>query len=46
MRKPKELSINNPELVTISDCELAYQMGYKTEAADGEFKSFTKEDKR
>lgn len=45
MRKPKKLNINNPNLVTISDCELAYQMGYKTEAAAGEFKSFMKEEK-
>jgi len=43
MRKPKEIKINNPNLVTLSDCELAYQMGYKTEAAAGEFKSFKKE---
>jgi hypothetical protein len=46
MRKSKELKIQNPEALTLSDCLLAYQMGYATEVAAGQFKGFKKEDKQ
>lgn len=46
MRKPKELKIQHPELLTISDCELAYQMGYRLEVSAGQFVGLKKEDKQ
>jgi hypothetical protein len=46
MRKPKELKIERPELLTISDCLLAYQMGYRTDVAAGQFKGFKEEAKQ
>lgn len=43
MRFKRALRINNPAIVTLSDCILAYQMGYRAAFHDGRLVRFERE---
>ena len=40
--RKKYIKLNSPELVTIADCYLAYQMGYETQVSNGHVVGFKK----
>ena len=45
LRRFKKLEVKHPELVTLGDCELAYQMGYSSIIEDHKFKGFRRRNK-
>lgn len=45
MKHLKVIELKNPEKVTIGDCQLAQQMGYRAVIAAGKITRFAKEDK-
>lgn len=42
MEQRDQLQVRYPELVTVNDCQLAYQMGYNVHVRNGRVQMFTK----
>jgi len=41
-----KITLKHPELVTVNDCNLAYQMGYEVQVCNGQVTGFRKRKKR